>query len=595
MLDHTGLLLQANRAFCRMLDQPVENVVGKLFFEFIAPQQRPIFTRVYRVIFYQPGDQDLELLLLRGGQTFPVRVTSALLSGEPIQVEGGPPSPLLLIITDLTGQGLAEEIQRVTDLRFRQLTETITEVFWLRDRSSGRLLYVSPAYKQVFGRPVEELLENPDSFLERVHPEDRPRVREVRQRLAEQGTDISMEYRIIDAEGQVRWIWARTYPVTAANGDIIRYAGIAADITRLKRTEESLRESEQRYRNLFTTMLEGFALHEIITDDDGTPLDYRFLEINPAFEHLTGLRAADLLGHTVRDALPSIEEVWIERYGRVALTGEPDTLEEYLADLGRWFRVHAYAPRPGQFATIVIDITERKHTEDALQQSAEQNRLLLRELQHRVKNSLALIVGIINLEADRVTDPATVAMLGELEERIQTISELYKELHSTGGTQRVSLNAYLERIVASVASAYMTSYQLGPDAPLEAVPAAATARPVIQLNTQPVEIKASLATPLGLILNELLTNAIKYAFPQGGGQIRVSLRQVGAAQGSQAGIKLVLEVEDDGVGVAEDFLPGQFGGLGMQLVEMLTRSLQGQLTIHPRSPTRFQIEVPLPA
>ena len=111
-------------------------------------------------------------------------------------------------------------------------------------------------------------------------------------------------------------------------------------------------------------MSEGFALHEIICDEAGVPADYLFLEINSAFERLTGLKRGDVVGRRVREVIPEIEYEWIERYGRVALTGEPDRFENLSAALGRWYQVFAYRPAEGQFAVIFSDVTERKMAEE---------------------------------------------------------------------------------------------------------------------------------------------------------------------------------------------------------------------------------------
>jgi PAS domain S-box-containing protein len=105
-------------------------------------------------------------------------------------------------------------------------------------------------------------------------------------------------------------------------------------------------------------MHSGVAIHEVVCDTDGKPVDYRFLEVNPAFEALTGLRAADIIGKRVLEVLPGLESEWIDRYGRVALTGVPDQFESFNADLGRYYHVRAYRPAPRQFAVIFDDVTE---------------------------------------------------------------------------------------------------------------------------------------------------------------------------------------------------------------------------------------------
>jgi PAS domain S-box-containing protein len=126
---------------------------------------------------------------------------------------------------------------------------------------------------------------------------------------------------------------------------------------------QALAESDARFRVLFDNMAEGFALHEIITDETGEPCDYRFLDVNPAFERQTGLKRADLLGRRVLEVLPGIEPHWIKSCGHVALTGQPVHFESQLGPLQRSFRVFAYLAAPCRFAALLSDITEQRRHE----------------------------------------------------------------------------------------------------------------------------------------------------------------------------------------------------------------------------------------
>jgi len=138
-------------------------------------------------------------------------------------------------------------------------------------------------------------------------------------------------------------------------------------IADLKQTQAALGESEKRYRTLIAQMLNGFALHEIICDGTGKPIDYRFLEVNSAFEQMTGLNAEKIVGKTVLEVLPQTESYWIENFGKVALTGESVQMENYSQEFDKYFEVLAYSTKKGQFATVFTDRTERRKAKEALQ------------------------------------------------------------------------------------------------------------------------------------------------------------------------------------------------------------------------------------
>jgi len=168
--------------------------------------------------------------------------------------------------------------------------------------------------------------------------------------------------------GGGRWLFFTAAPLRGLEGEVIGAIETLQDTTERKRAEIAHAESErllveEKYKVLFTEMINGFALHEIILDDNAHAVDYRFLAINPAFEEMTGLRASDIVGRCVLEIMPSTEAFWIERYGRVALTGEPDTFESYSAEIGKYFEVRAFRPSPGQFAVTFQDVTVRKQAE----------------------------------------------------------------------------------------------------------------------------------------------------------------------------------------------------------------------------------------
>ena len=146
-----------------------------------------------------------------------------------------------------------------------------------------------------------------------------------------------------------------------------------------KQAKEALKASEEKYRNLFTNMTEGFAYCLIITDSGGKPIDYCVLEVNQAWEKLTGLSAARVIGKNLGEIIPDLEQYWVDTYGKVALTGEPTHIENYNKFTDHWYEIYAYSPRKGYFVSLVKNITEHKKVEEALRKSEEQFRRAIEE------------------------------------------------------------------------------------------------------------------------------------------------------------------------------------------------------------------------
>jgi PAS domain S-box-containing protein len=184
---------------------------------------------------------------------------------------------------------------------------------------------------------------------------------------------------------------------------------------------EALRASEAQYRRLYENMTDGFALHEIICDQDGNPDDYRFLAVNPAFERMTGLSAEAIVGRTVLEVLPGTEQYWIDAYGKVALTGEPAYIEHYSAELDKHFVVRAFRPAKNQFACVVSDITDRKRAEAEQQQIQNLQSIgtLAGGIAHDFNNILMGVFGNISLAKEELAhDHPGYHLLAEAEKSI---------------------------------------------------------------------------------------------------------------------------------------------------------------------------------
>jgi len=185
-----------------------------------------------------------------------------------------------------------------------------------------------------------------------------------------QGSPIIKEYKVKIKTGTYKWFEFQFVPVKDDNGDIYAVLFSIYHIHDRKSAEEKLQESEKRYRDLFNNSISGFAVHEIITDDTGNPVDYIFREVNNSFQEHTGLKRVDILNKRATEVIPGIESMnLIAVFGSVALSGGPVRFEEYIPPLHRYFEISAFSTKHGEFATIISDITARKLAEREVQRS----------------------------------------------------------------------------------------------------------------------------------------------------------------------------------------------------------------------------------
>lgn len=270
-----------------------------------------------------------------------------------------------------------EDAKRLLD----SLMEYIPEGITIADAPDTRIRMVSRYGQELLGEPVaganvEEIVSrwkvfHKDGVTPMALP-DLPMLRAVRKGETVRNAELVQ----FDANGRVLNLSCNAAPIRDGSGAIV--GGISAwrDISELKAAENALRASEERFRTLFNSMTEGFALHEILCDEHGTPHDYRFLDVNPSFERLTGIKREDVVGKTVHEILPGENTVWIQNYGIVALTGQPVSFEDFSPVLQRHFQVFAFSPAPRQFAVLFMDITNRKRLEEEMR---EVERLKLQE------------------------------------------------------------------------------------------------------------------------------------------------------------------------------------------------------------------------
>ena len=290
---------------------------------------------------------------------------------KPILGSDGKVERLLLWSRDITARKRAELALREGEALLRSITDHSEDMIFVKDRDS-RFLFMNPA-----GLRLTDLTQ--EQILGRTDLEWNPNTSEAAgfmaadRRVVTSGQGETIEEDVTSPDGVKRIFLTKKTPRLDAEGNVIGVVGVCRDITGRKRAEEALRESEERFRTLYTSMTEIVALHEIVTDAEGQAVDYRILDCNPAFTKVTGISRDRAIGALASELYGTGKAPYLDIYARVAATGEPASFEAFFAPMAKHFEISGFSPRRGQFATVAGDITDRKLAERRL---AKQQALL---------------------------------------------------------------------------------------------------------------------------------------------------------------------------------------------------------------------------
>jgi PAS domain S-box-containing protein len=332
------------------------------------------------------------------------------------------------------------------------------------------------------------------------------------------------------------------------------------------RAEKALRESEERFR-----MFAQLAPAAILIYQDDT-----WIYANPAAEAITGYSAKELFKMRFWDFVhPEFRNIIRDR-GRDQMKGKPQPSRyeiKIVCKSGReiWVDVTSglimIEGKPAIIASA-IDTTERKASEASIRASLEEKEILLREIHHRVKNNMQVIISLLNLQGRNISDPVALEMLRDSQRRIHSMALVHEKLYQSKDFSRINVASYVQGLVAHVFHSYQAD----------------SSRIAFEPEIEDISLDINTMIPCGLIINELVSNALKHAFPQGtSGRVRVSLKK--AKNG-----KYELTVADDGAGLPKGFDFEKAETLGLQLVVMLVDQLDGTLTRLKGKGTAFRIE-----
>jgi len=371
------------------------------------------------------------------------------------------------------------------------------------------------------------------------------------------------ELRMRHKNGSWVWILDRGKVATwTKEGQPLLMFGMHQDITERQQMEHELKTQRDFATQIINLMGQGLT----VTNAEGL-----FEFVNPAYARLFGYKTADLIGKSPRDITAPESRAALVEQRKLRLAGNTTTYESLLRRVdGSTAPVLITAVPRGSSEhyegaiAVITDLTEQKQAEDRIIALLHEKEALLKELQHRVKNSFTVITSIIDLMENASQSHEAREALFEVRNRIQAMGTLYDLLYKTDTIIATSLDVYCARVIGSL--------------PLP---------PHIQVTQSydPITVPMKTAGPVGLILTELITNVTKYAFPDGrDGKVSVSLQKMDRW--------VILQVEDDGIGMPAEFDLSQATSLGLTLVQVLADQIQGSFRIERVNGTRCIVEFP---
>ncbi len=343
-------------------------------------------------------------------------------------------------------------------------------------------------------------------------------------------------------------------------------------LDQIEQADKLVRLSEERFRTVF----EKGPLGMVIVDET-----FRFVKINPMFCSMMGYSEAELLQKTFADIThpdshkTDITQVKKPGAGEIS---EYTTEKRYIKKNGDviWASVTVSAVRDEKgaflyYLALIGDVTDRKKMEEHIRQSLMEKEVLLKEIHHRVKNNMQVISSLLSMQARTIQDESIRALLKESQNRIQSIALVHEQLYRSDSLYQIEYGGYIRKMFNPLFESYNADQQ----------------RISMHIDAQNVMITIEKAVPCSLIINELISNSLKHAFPQGRkGEIHIGF-SLDEASGTY-----ILDYRDNGVGIPPGKDLTKTGSLGMQLIYGLTRQLSGTITLEPAEGVHFIIRFP---
>lgn len=441
---------------------------------------------------------------------------------------------------------------------FKLLAENSSDVI-SRHSPDGNYLYASPSSLRLLGYTPEELLGR--SVFELFHPDDMERIQKAHHKKVETLEAETTSYRILTKENGFQWVETVSRLITdKRTGEPIEIHAITRDISQRVELEKKLEEERQ----LLTQLFENSPTATVKINNEREILD-----VNRSFELTFGYSREESIGTNIKDLIT------------------PDHLREESPPANKNPKRQFESVRHHQDGNLLpvligvnpvysagkliakyisyVDISERKRHEDAMRVSLQEKSVLLQEVHHRVKNNLALVSGLLNLQKHSIENSELEQILTDCELQVKSISLIHEKLYESSNLSRINFAKYVEELFSTIQQVYDPGKEIQ-----------------FRIDSRALRININQAIPVALILNELITNAYKYAFEG------IEKKMISIAIREKRG-RVELQLSDNGVGLPEDFDFEKSTKMGYTIISTLVRQLKANFEMNRDGGTCIRI------
>jgi PAS domain S-box-containing protein len=547
-----GKFIEVNEIGIERLGYSRDEFLNMTPADIVAPEKRSEMPQ-NALKLSEKGHANFEIIhQTKDGKKIPVEINNHIfqLNGKKVA---------LAISRDITERKQTEEVLENSERKYKKIFNNIQDVFFQTD-TEGNITEISPSIERYSGYKPEELIGKP---VETVYsnPEER---NNFLKEFEEKGELVDYELKLKTKNEDLIDSSINAQLLLNLKNKPIGIEGTLRDITERKKAEKALKNSERMYRNIFENVQDIFYQ---------TDLKGNIIEISPSIERYSGYKPEELINKTVEtfylnpeDRTYLIKE--IEKKGEVAdyeiiLKAKDNNLLYVSTNAHLLFDS---SKNPIGIEGSLRDITERKNIEIQLKNSLTEKEMLLKEIHHRVKNNLMIISSLLNLQSGYIKDKASQNIFKESQNRARSMALIHERLYQSTDLKRIDFGDYITSLATELFHTYVSDRNL-----IE-----------LKINVEDILLDINTSIPLGLIVNELITNSIKHGFPNGRkGKINIDFYLKND--------HYEFAVKDNGIGFPEDINFQNTNSLGLQIVNSLTEQIDGEIELNKGNGTEFKI------